>query len=150
MILQTNVAKANTEDLDAIFHLMEKQFEDHRIDFNPAELRQAMQEMFVRVGLGFFMVVRSEGQIVGFAAISFAWTLEHCGQAAWLDELYVQPEYRDQGIGSLLLDGVIDEVKRSGCRAIDLEVEADHRRAENLYLRKGFEPHQRNRWVKIL
>jgi len=150
MNLKIQVTRANIEDLDAIFKLMEKQFVEHRIDFDPAELRQAMNEMFVREGLGFFMIARSDGQTVGIAAISFAWTLEHCGPAAWLDELHVLPEYRDRGIGSLLLDGVIAEVKRAGCRAIDLEVEADHSRAEKLYLRKGFTPHQRNRWVKTL
>ena len=145
-----NVRRAISADMDTLFLLMERQFAEHQIEFEPAELRQAMHEMFVREGLGFFMIAHIREEVVGIAAISFAWTLEHCGQAAWLDELYVLPEYRSRGIGGILLDSVIAEVRRAGCRAIDLEVEADHSRAEKLYLRKGFTPHQRNRWVKTL
>ena len=60
------------------------------------------------------------------------------------------PEQRSAGVGSLLVEGVIEALKQEGCLVIDLEVEADHSRAEHFYLRKGFEKLQRARWVKKL
>ena len=48
------------------------------------------------------------------------------------------------------LEDAIKALKQEGCLAIDLEVEADHSRAEHLYRRKGFEKLQRARWVKKL
>lgn len=42
------------------------------------------------------------------------------GKSAWLDELYVIPEHRELGAGSLLLERVIEEAKNEGCLALDL------------------------------
>ena len=67
-----------------------------------------------------------------------------------MDELYVKPEHRNKGVGSKLIDLVIKDVSKDGCLAIDLEVEEDHSRAEQLYTRKGFEKLPRSRWVKVL
>lgn len=97
-----------------------------------------------------FLVARKNDQVIGCAAISYAWTLEHGGKSAWLDELYVLPAYRGQGIGSLLVDRAVAEAQSEGCKAMDLEVEEEHVRAERLYARKGFRPLRRRRWVKPL
>jgi GNAT superfamily N-acetyltransferase len=75
-------------------------------------------------------------------------TLQHGGKSAWLDELYVAPEYRGKGIGAALLRAALETAQRSGCAAVDLEVDEAHARAENLHKREGFEPLHRTRWVK--
>ncbi len=77
----------------------------------------------------------------------FTWTLEHGGRSAWLEELYVQPEYRGRGIGQKLLAAAINRAREEGCRAIDLEVDRGHPRASHLYDREGFVRLARTRWV---
>ena len=49
----------------------------------------------------------------------------------------VVPESRGQGIGSLLLDAIIQEAKKSGYRALSLSVDRNNR-AKMLYERAGF------------
>ena len=129
---------------------MAKQFDEHEIALAPDELEGAIKAEFVRDDLGLFMIASKEDQAIGFAAVSYAWTLEHGGKSAWLDELYVLPEQRNAGVGDQLVEGVIDSLKQEGCLAIDLEGEAEHNRAEHLYARKGFKKRQRSRWVKKL
>lgn len=147
---QLTLIKAAGEDLPELMAIMQAQFTDHEIDFLPAELENAIREMLVREGLGFFILARREGRAVGLAAVSFAWTLEYGGKTAWLDELYVLPDSRGQGIGGLLVDETLREAKRVGCLAIDLEVETGHERAANLYIRKGFRKLPRSRWALSL
>ena len=148
---EIRIRKAGPADLDIILTLLEKQFNEHRIDDLTAdELEGAIKTEFTKNDLGFFMIASKEDQVIGFAAVSYAWTLEHGGKSAWLDELYVLPDQRSAGVGSLLVEGVIKVLKQEGCLAIDLEVEADHSRAEHLYARKGFEKLRRTRWVKKL
>ncbi|HLK36072.1 MAG TPA: GNAT family N-acetyltransferase, partial [Polyangiaceae bacterium] len=87
---------------------------------------------------------------VGLAYLAYTWTLEHGGQSAWLDELYVVPGERSRGVGTALLRAALDHAARRGCRAVDLEVEAAHARAARLYAREGFRPHHRARWYRRL
>jgi len=147
MIKIERATLANKENLN---NLMQRQFDEHEIDYTAEILDYAIQEVLERNELGLFLIAKEDDRVIGFAAISYAWTLEHGGKSAWLDELYVLPEYRDRGVGSVLLGAVTEEVRREGCRAVDLEVEEEHCRAERLYERKGFKRLRRSRWVKSL
>ena len=146
----TTIERADLADKEALMDLMQKQFSAHEIEYSTDTLLTAIEEMLLNESLGLFIVAREKDLVIGLAAISFAWTLEHGGKSAWLDELYVLPEWRDQGVGSLLIEAVSGEVKKEGCLAIDLEVEEAHRRVEHLYKRKGFEKLERSRWAKYL
>ena len=144
------IKKATSQDIDQLLQLMQKQFLEHEIQFNSVQLRSAIRHLLTSEGLGFVLTARRNSRLLGFAAISFAWTLEHGGKSAWLDELYVLPEFRNAGIGAMLIEQVAIEVQASGCQVVDLEVDAAHRRAENLYERAGFQKLARSRWVKPL
>jgi len=146
----TIIERATLADQGFILELLQRQFVEHEIEYASETLSATIEEMLKRDGLGLFLVARDTDKVIGLAAISFAWTLEHGGKSAWLDELYVLTEYRENEIGSALIDSAIDVLKKEGCAAIDLEVEEDHRRAEHLYQRKGFEKLKRSRWVKHL
>lgn len=139
---------ATTKDLNILHELIQKQFLEHEIDYEDDQLKSAIDQMLTNDSLGFFLIAKEKNQSLGFAVISFAWTLEHGGKSAWLDELYVLPEHRNAGIGSAIVDRLFIEPKEKGCLAVDLEVESDHRRAENLYVRKGFQKLDRSRWAQ--
>ena len=100
--------------------------------------------------LGFILVACQRGEAIGLAVVSFAWTIEHAGKTAWLDELYVLPSKRNRGVGRALITQVKDKARSAACKAVDLEVDHDHIRAEHLYKREGFEKLARTRWVKLL
>jgi GNAT superfamily N-acetyltransferase len=142
------IDKGSLDDLNPLLGLMREQFLEHGIQVEENALVTAMVELLRRDDLGFFLVAREEMEVVGFAAVSFAWTLEHGGKSAWLDELYIRSERRGQGLGSMLIDQVVRLAHQEGCRAIDLEVDQAHRNAERLYLRKGFKRLNRSRLVR--
>lgn len=146
----TSIRKATPNDLNALSELLIEQFLEHDIELAFTELYIALTNMLDNEKLGFCLLAEKDGQPIGFAAISFAWTLEYGGKTAWLDELYILPDERNAGIGEKIVDAVIAEAKALDCKAIDLEVAAEHQRAEHLYRRKGFLPLNRRRWVKEL
>ena len=106
--------------------------------------------MLRRPERGRFLVAVDGSDVVGFAALSFLWTLEHGGRAAWLDELYVVPGRRGRGIGRALLATAYDVARDAGAVALDLEIEKEHARAANLYRREGFKRLSRQRWSRRL
>ena len=60
--------------------------------------------------------------------------------AAFLNLLYVLPERWGEGIGGLMLDAVIDEADKRGCRRIYLWTHEDHNeRAHRLYQSRRFD-----------
>ncbi len=145
-----DIVCATAKDEAAVTALLAAQLGEHDIAFTAASLAHAMNGIFVDPSRGAILLLRDGEVAVGLAYVGFFWSLEHGGQSAWLDELYVVPERRAGGLGQRLLDEVIAFARANGCQAIDLEVEASHARAENLYARAGFQPHQRRRWVKRL
>ena len=67
-----------------------------------------------------------------------------------MEELYVLPEFRELGIGSLLVAEFIWVASALGWRAIDLEIETGHQRAVSLYKRHGFTQLDRSRLSRRL
>jgi GNAT superfamily N-acetyltransferase len=140
---------AHPEDLDAVVRLLAAQFREHDIVLDVSELQEGVRGLIVDPGRG-AVILAGEPEPIGVAVLAYTWTLEHGGLVAWLDELFVVPEYRGQGIGRALLVRAMGVATDKGCRAVDLEVDVDHSRAERLYQREGFTALHRKRWAKRL
>lgn len=144
------IRSAKPEDRNEITRLLAIQLEEHGIDIAEDRLLRAVDGVFSDPRRGALWVGIRDGRTVAVAYISFIWAMEHGGHSAWLEELFVLPEFRQEGLGSKLLHQVSVEIRNMGCAAIDLEVESDHKRVESLYLRNGFRALSRARWVKQL
>ena len=144
------ISTVDSSEKEMILNLLSQQFEEHHIHVCPEDLEKSIASVFDNENLGFFLVAKKDGVIIGMAYLSFNWTLEHCGRSAWLEELYVIPQCRNRGVGQKLLSSVIQKARASSCVAIDLEVDQSHSQAENLYRRAGFNQLSRTRWVKDL
>ena len=57
----------------------------------------------------------------------------------FIDDLYLAPNMRGQGVGRKLLDFALEEAARLGIGTLHLEVETDNARAARLYRSAGFE-----------
>ncbi|WP_104108344.1 GNAT family N-acetyltransferase [Nocardioides sp. 616] len=83
-------------------------------------------------------LLAGDPDITGFALLTLRHTPYYDGPLAQLEELYVVPQLRDQGIGTALLDAAVTEVRalRAGEMNINVdEVDVDTRR---FYERHGF------------
>ena len=109
-----------------------------------------MFEMSAGVGDRFIFVAKVADRTVGVAYLSRTWTLERGGDSVWLEELYVEPELRGRGIGQRLLQAAIEHARALGCAGMELEVEANHGRAANLYRRFDFVELPRRRYSRPL
>jgi GNAT superfamily N-acetyltransferase len=144
------LAPADQGDRQEILDLLHAQLSEHGARVSIARLARAIDAVLDDPALGFFHVARTRAGVVGVAYVATIWSLEHGGRSAWLDELYVEPEYRLQGVGAELLHAAMERARRMGCAAMDLEVDADHARAEHLYTRAGYRRLPRARWVRAL
>ena len=144
------IQTAQPSDLAPILQLLHTQLQEHDIVLTDQALQRATQGLIEDHKLGRILTARLDRELVGVAVISFLWTLEHGGPAAWLDEVYVEPSRRGEGIGRKLVEAAMQVARDSGCIALDLEVDAGHEAAERLYERMEFRRHRRVRWVRML
>ena len=140
----------NAKQRPLAVRLLEAQFEEHAIALSPERLDGAVASLIETPERGALLIARDGDDPVGLAALAYTWTLEHGGLVAWLEELYVVPTRRGQGAGTALLMRAMELAHSVGCTAVELEVDAGHRRAENLYRRAHFEPLARSRWSRRL
>ena len=105
---------------------------------------EANLELFVRDReLGRLWLLLSGGAVVGYAALTFCFSFEFGGKTAFLDELYLVPEYRGRGLGKQAVEFVCRQAGKEAVRAVHLEVELHNGPGRRLYGRAGFQEHNR-------
>jgi ribosomal protein S18 acetylase RimI-like enzyme len=85
------------------------------------------------------ILVAQDEELLGYLVMSFGWGIESGGKEALIDEVYISPSARDQGLGSALAELAIEHAKENGVKAIFLETEKPNDRVRKLYSRLGFE-----------
>jgi len=144
------VRPASEAEAEAVTALLVAQLREHRVRTPEAKIASAVRGVLGHPGRGRILVALDQGRAVGVAALSFVWPIEHGDRSAWLEELYVEPGARGRGIGTRLLRAALRAAGDAGAVAVDLEVDADHQRVAGLYVREGFRPLPRARWVRAL
>ncbi|WP_457967805.1 ribosomal protein S18-alanine N-acetyltransferase [Arthrobacter sp. D1-29] len=90
-----------------------------------------------------YLVAETTTGIVGYAGLMCIEPI------ADVQTIAVVPEFEGRGIGSALLTQLIDEARRRGAADVLLEVRSDNPRAQQLYLRFGFEEiHLRRKYYR--
>jgi GNAT superfamily N-acetyltransferase len=141
------IAPLRPDQIPAAVELFCAQLVEHNLPTNAVEVRSVLDKFIADPRHGFVLTATlSDGTLIGVALACAFLGVEHGGTSGWIDELYVKPEHRGRGIGSLLIAEVIRVAKSRGWRALDLEVTDDHLRVVSLYQRHAFQPHARSRF----
>ncbi|HLS48612.1 MAG TPA: GNAT family N-acetyltransferase [Actinomycetaceae bacterium] len=74
----------------------------------------------------------------GVALVTYRPNLWHDGTTAMLEELYVVPARRGQGIGSAMMARILTDSLAAGVRLIEIGVDEPDVDAQRLYTRHGF------------
>lgn len=77
-------------------------------------------------------------QVAGYALFAFYWSNEAGGMVAQLEEIYILPEYRGNGLGHAFFDWCLENYQNSMSR-LRLEACRHNKSAIRLYESYGFE-----------
>lgn len=134
---------AVTSDVEALLRLQAAYYADDGYPFVEAEARGCWQRLLEEPGYGRAWVATHDGRLVGYSVVTFGYSLEYRGRDAFVDELYVAPEWRGRGLARAALSVIEAECREAGVRALHLEVERNKETARGLYRRWGFVEHDR-------
>ena len=144
---QPTIERATQADIDAVAELWVRLARDQRrhgsfvrADANRATMRETLAAHQVNDGL---LVARVGDAVVGFASFSIErGSLELDATRGHLSNIYVEPAYRERGIGTALLEAVEDELADRGVEVVILEVMAQNEAARRFYEQQGYETYR--------
>lgn len=88
-------------------------------------------------------MLEHNGTTAGFFILTLGYSVENGGTDGFIDDIFLLPELRGQGLGRQAVALAIEAAKEVGIRALLLEVEAHNERAYSLYRKMGFADTQR-------
>jgi len=116
----------------------------HGSHLRAAENREAVREALAHHAVtGGLLVAREDDETLGFAT-----TRPETGgydldvDRGTVENLYVVPGRRGEGVGARLLSAAETRLREAGCEAVSLEVMADNDGARRFYRRHGYDPHR--------
>lgn len=140
------ISPAETEDADSVVDLwidLAAGQRDHGSHIHAESNRTPIREAILRHIAGDrLLVARSDG-ILGFVMFSVEQgSYEQDLRRGLIENLYVRPEARGEGVGSALLSRAESHLAERGVDAVSLDVLADNERARRFYRAHGYDPHR--------
>lgn len=128
------IRPAKSEDYDAVMRLYngfvaEDRYSKHDNDSFRKVLASPSSRLFV---------ADDDGKLIGFAAVSTRFIVRYPRPIAELDELFVDPEARAHGVGSLLMEAVEAFAREQHCYRLYIESAYEHKIGHSFYEHLGY------------
>ncbi|HQT66884.1 MAG: hypothetical protein B7Z78_12300 [Rhodospirillales bacterium 20-60-12] len=82
--------------------------------------------------------LRQDSEVIGYFVLTLGYSPENGGTDGFIDDIFLRPAWRGQGLGKAALQLAITEARQAGIGVLLLEVEAHNNRAYRLYEQAGF------------
>lgn len=129
--------RAGTEDFAVVRDLVVQYFRFDDLEF-AEKTERAIAELLANPSLGSYYLVRWEGGVVGYCALTYGFDAEVGGRLGVVTDLFLIEEARGKGLGSLLVDEILAVAREEGLHQVELWVLDHNDRARRLYALKGF------------
>jgi GNAT superfamily N-acetyltransferase len=144
-MIRTIVRAAGEADRETADRLLTAQLIEHRLPADPEGVRRGIDCALAKGSAAWLWLAERGAEPVAIFLANQIASVERGGYVLWVEELYVAPEARRTGVASALLERVIEEARRRGIGALELEVVPTQAAASALYRAFGFEELHRKR-----
>ena len=129
-----------------IFHFYEEYDSSHII--LTEDINKTIQHFISHPDQGSLKCIYLNEILVGYTILINYWSNEYGGTIVFIDELYIKPSFRNQGLGSQFLKTL--ESKFPNITTFALEVSPANKHAIHLYLKNDFVQNKNNTLIKVL
>ena len=134
-----NIEKATLTDVPQLSDLLSVLFaQEQEFVPNPEAQIRGLTRILRQPELGFILLARDNGQVVGMVNILFTISTALGERVALLEDMVVRAEVRGSDIGSKLLARAIELARLADCRRITLLTDQNNVSAQRFYQRQGF------------
>lgn len=138
--MDIKIRRFEEKDRNTFFSMVKKFYAPPAVLHFPSDevMMSAFDESLKDNGFVYGYIFEADGKPAGYSVVSMKFETEVGGLAAWIEELFVEEEFRGGGIGSKFFEFLTEELKGK-IRRLRLEVGEDNLDAIRLYKRLGFE-----------
>lgn len=88
-----------------------------------------------------FIAENDAGQAIGFIELSLRNIVDGVigGPVGYIEGIYLDPEYRNKGVGQALISGAMDWFRNKGCQQVATDTEIDNHSAQAYFEKLGFQ-----------
>jgi ribosomal protein S18 acetylase RimI-like enzyme len=129
-----------SSDKNSVISLWEVVFNPKKPYNNP----EIVINMKIKENDDLFFVAEENNNVIGTIIAGFD------GHRGWLYSLAVLPQYQRKGVGSLLVNKAITELKKLGCMKVNLQINVDNREVVTFYKKMSFHIEDRISMGRVL
>ena len=133
--MSVTVRPSVTEDFTGVFGLLSQLWPEKSL--NEISMREAF-ESGLSMESEVFLSAVLDRDMVGFASISMDNSLYHGGLLAWVEALVSDKNSRGKGVGTALVNRVIEEAIQRRCKAVEIMID-NQAHAVKFVKNKGFQ-----------
>jgi GNAT superfamily N-acetyltransferase len=136
--LDITIREANLADLETILAFISQKSEfdgvPHLVEATAEKLKQTL---FCDSPLARVLLAEVAGTAVGFAMFYASYSSLLAQPCLWLDDLFVQSDFRGLGIGTALLKSLAQIAESNNCGRIEWTVQTGNARGIGFYQKQG-------------
>ncbi|WP_125704353.1 GNAT family N-acetyltransferase [Lacticaseibacillus daqingensis] len=135
----TDIRPAQPHDATALVPLMQTYYAGSPVPLtvDPVAMREHLIAMSKPNPIGGLLVATQGPQPVGFALLYFGFSTRALRRTVTLNDLFVAPSVRRQGIARLLMQATFDWAQAQDCVAVDWVTRTSNATAQHLYEQVG-------------
>jgi ribosomal protein S18 acetylase RimI-like enzyme len=130
---------ATLGDIPALVEMMQEFYAEADYPLDRQWAAASFSALLQDDALGAAWVIVHHSEPAGYVVLTVRFSMEYGGLEAFIDDLFIRPECRRQGLGRAALRALFDECERRKVLAVHVEVGHDNVAAKALYRSYGLE-----------
>ncbi len=129
--------KSDGKTISRLMHALNRE-DSQELPLDKEKVNQLFRHAPKKIYVQLFVAEKS-GKIIGYAIYNKAFSVEFSGMYGEIDEIYILPKYRNQGIGTEFVMWLEKLSRKNKFHALYLVSTTHNTNAHGLYKRIGFE-----------
>ena len=143
--MRTIIERAGPADIPALVELMTQFYSESSYALDREWAAASFEQLLRNDARGAVWIARHGAEPAGHVVLALRHSMEFGGLAGVIDDLFVRPQFRRQGVGSALISALFDACRKLQVVAIHVEVGRSNVAASELYQAFGLRGHSTDR-----
>lgn len=139
------IGRATLQDGSRLVELMQEFHAESGYTLDQAQAAEAFSTLLTHPDLGAVWIASRDGTAAGYVVLTMRYSMDHGGLDGHVEDLFVRPAFRRQGVAAALLSELLAECRHRRCGDIHVSVGHLNKPAILLYRRFGLGEHRDGR-----